>query len=167
MSPTLVRGDWLAVHKLDRRERETVRRSQIVLFRFPFGSSDRAVKRVVAIAGDRVEIGKRYVRVNGRTIPTAGGPDVARAPDGTDKPLPVAERVPAGHVFLLGDNAAASIDSRSFGPVPDAELVGRVSFVIGQPAWWLLALLLAGGLAAAVVLVAGVRAVASRGSRIP
>jgi signal peptidase I len=162
MSPTLVRADWLVAHKLAGRDRGTIRRSQIVVFRFPFGSSGRAVKRVVAVAGDRVEIGKRYVRVNGHTIRTAGGPAVAVGLDREEKPLPVRERVPAGHVFLLGDNAAASIDSRSFGPVPDSELVGRVSFVIGQPAWWLVALLAAGALAAACVLVSAVRAGASR-----
>ena len=157
MSPTLMRGDWLAVHKLTARDREAIRRSQMVLFRFPFGSSGRAVKRVVAVAGDSVEIRKRYVKVNGHTIPTSEGPDVARASDGKDKPLPFRERVPAGHVFLLGDNAAASIDSRSFGPVPDSELVGGVSFVIGQPPWWRLALLSAGVLAAAFVVLAACR----------
>jgi signal peptidase I len=157
MSPTLVRGDWLAARKLSGRDRETIRRSQIVLFRFPLGSSGRAVKRVVAVGGDSVEVGKRYVSVNGHRIPTAGGPDLARGPDGKDRPLPLRERVPAGHVFLLGDNAAASIDSRSFGPAPDSELVGRVSFVIGRPAWWQLALLVAGAVGAAFLLVVAVR----------
>lgn len=37
--------------------------------------------------------------------------------------------VPDGSVFLVGDNAAASIDSRAFGPVPVPEVVGRVRFV--------------------------------------
>jgi signal peptidase I len=162
MSPTLVRGDLLAVRKLSGRDRETVPRSQIVIFRFPLGSSGRAVKRVVAVAGDSVEIGKRYVSVNGHRIATEGGPDLARGPDGKDRPLPLRERIPAGHVFLLGDNGPASIDSRSFGPVADPELVGRVWFVIGQPAWWLLALLSAGAVAAVWVLVAGIRRLASR-----
>jgi signal peptidase I len=161
MAPTLVRGDWIVAHKLVARDRETVRRSQIVLFRFPFGSSDRAVKRVVALAGDSVEIGKRYVRINRHTIPIAGGPDFAVGPDGKQHPLPFRERVPAGHVFLLGDNTAASIDSRSFGPAPDSELVGRVWFALGQPAWWLLALLFGGALAAALVLIAAIRGLAS------
>jgi signal peptidase I len=165
MAPTLVRGDWIVVHKLVARDRETVRRSQIVLFRFPFGSSDRAVKRVVALAGDSVEIGKRYVRVNGHTIRTAGGPDVARAPDGKEKPLPLRERVPAGHVFLLGDNAGASIDSRSFGSVPDSELVGRVWFVIGRPTWWLLGVGAAGGLLVLCGLVYAVRRLVRRRRR--
>jgi signal peptidase I len=161
MSPTLLRGDWLASHKLTGRDPETVRRSQIVLFRFPFGSSGRAVKRIVAVAGDQVEIGRRFVRVNGHTIPTAGGPDFAVGPDGKEHPLPFRERIPAGHVFLLGDNTAASIDSRSFGPAPDSELVGRVWFALGLPAWWLLALLFGGALAAALVLIAAIRGLAS------
>jgi hypothetical protein len=59
------------------------------------------------------------------------------------------ETVPAGHVFLLGDNAAISIDSRSFGPVPETEIVGRVAVVIHT---WVLFLAL--GVAA----VAGVMA---------
>lgn len=162
MSPTLERGDLLVVRKLAGHDRDAVRRSQIVVFRFPFGSSGRAVKRVVAVAGDSVEIGKRYVRVNRRTIVTAGGPDSAVGPDGRDHRLPFRERVPAGHVFLLGDNSAASIDSRSLGPAPDSELVGRVWFDVGQPPWWLIAVLAAGVFAAAVALVAVVRASLAR-----
>ena len=34
--------------------------------------------------------------------------------------------VPAGEVFLLGDNAGSSIDSRAFGTVPAADVVGVV-----------------------------------------
>src|SRR3954471_17983438 len=35
-------------------------------------------------------------------------------------------RVPAGAVFLLGDQRFGSVDSRSFGPVPVDSIVGRV-----------------------------------------
>ncbi len=37
--------------------------------------------------------------------------------------------VPTGHYYLLGDNRANSRDSRSFGPIPAASLVGVAEFV--------------------------------------
>ncbi|MBA2637856.1 MAG: S26 family signal peptidase, partial [Solirubrobacterales bacterium] len=35
-------------------------------------------------------------------------------------------RCPAGHVFMLGDDRALSRDSRTFGPVPEDALAGRL-----------------------------------------
>jgi mitochondrial inner membrane protease subunit 1 len=41
-------------------------------------------------------------------------------------------RVPDGHCWLAGENAPASIDSRHYGPVPLALVMGRVEAII----WW-------------------------------
>jgi hypothetical protein len=60
-------------------------------------------------------------------------------------------------VFLLGDNSAVSIDSRSFGPVPDTELVGRVRFVIPKPSWRSMAAFAAGAMALGGLLIAARR----------
>jgi hypothetical protein len=70
------------------------------------------------------------------------------------------QTVPDGHVFLLGDNAAASYDSRGFGPVPESEIVGRVRLVVAPPGWLLATL-------ASVSLLATGLALVARGRRLP
>jgi signal peptidase I len=34
--------------------------------------------------------------------------------------------VPAGHLFVMGDNRVASKDARVFGPIRESAIVGRV-----------------------------------------
>jgi signal peptidase I len=117
MAKAVDRGDWIVVRSLGARAHARVERGDIVLFRYPLGTSGRAIKRVIAVGGDRVAYSTRSVTVNGRTRAIGGAP--ARRLHGT-------LTVPDGQVFLLGDHAAVSIDSRSFGPVPDAQVVGHV-----------------------------------------
>jgi hypothetical protein len=47
--------------------------------------------------------------------------------------------VPRGEVFVLGDCSFDSVDSRHFGSVPVADLIGAPLFVVGpKPRWqWL------------------------------
>jgi signal peptidase I len=126
MAPKIGDGDWIVVKALDTTARHNVHRGEIVMLRFPLGTSGRAVKRVVAVARDRVAITPRSVTVNDHRIAIAGAPTPYAAG-------PRVERVPPGHVFLLGDNAKHSIDSRSFGAVPESELVGRMLMAIPTP----------------------------------
>lgn len=55
---------------------------------------------------------KRIMGLPGDTVSTMGGA--------------IQVRVPAGHVWLVGDNLANSKDSRAYGPVPISLLYGRV-----------------------------------------
>ena len=119
MEPALRDGD---VAILCRFGRPSV--GDIVILR---GSGkERLVKRVIALAGDEVALAEDGVLwVNGQ--PEARGQTRA-AQNGVDFPC----RVPAGCLFLLGDNRSASLDSRRLGPIPQKQIIGRVIWVIGR-----------------------------------
>ena len=119
MNPTLLPGDFLFA---DMRYNcpgcgHPVRRGDVAIFVYPNDRTLHYVKRIVALPGDTVAIEGGELKVNGEAVED----DV-----GSDAPLAMAERrVAPGHVFVLGDNRAASRDSRAFGDVPLSDVVGR------------------------------------------
>ena len=118
MAPTLRRGDTAVLDKITLRVRDP-RRADLVAFRSP-QDGQLTVKRVVGVAGDVVELRDAVLYVNGAR---ADEPQVDLVADDATWFGPVT--VPAGTVFLTGDNRADSIDSRAYGAVPVDEVVGR------------------------------------------
>ena len=101
----------------------TPERGALVVARVPGGAV--VVKRLVARAGDTVALRDGRLHVNDRPLEESSV-DLDTV-DGTwFGPV----RVPAGRVFLLGDNRAESWDSREFGPVALDDVVGEVVL------WW-------------------------------
>ena len=106
------------------RAQPEIARGRIVAFetgpkaRSECGAGGLFVKRVVALAGDRVSFADGAVRVDGRRL---------REPyvDGPTDPAGAGETVvPAGHVYVLGDNRLESCDSRIWGPLAVRRIVG-------------------------------------------
>jgi signal peptidase I len=92
----------------------------------PTISDEPFIKRVVAVAGDTISIHDGYVYVNGKhqTEPYIRGPITE-----CESELYCTDFVvPPGTVFVLGDNRQDSFDSRSFGPVPLGNVIGRAWF---------------------------------------
>jgi signal peptidase I len=79
------------------------------------------IKRLVAVGGDRISIRGGHLIRNGRpeadgyTLPCTGG-------SGCDFPTTIT--VPKGTFFMMGDNRGNSDDSRYWGPVPRAWIIG-------------------------------------------
>ncbi len=86
------------------------------------------VKRIVAVAGDRVDIRDEELRVNGRVAVEPYLSSGALIPPGT---APISMVIPPGDVFVMGDDRENSFDSKAFGPVPVASLLGRAWFALG------------------------------------
>lgn len=94
-------------------------RFDVVVLKVASQANELLIKRVIGLPGETVEIkdGRVYVDgspleepfVRGETRPGRHGRVV----------------VPPLHVYVMGDNRDHSNDSRSFGPVPIDDIVGR------------------------------------------
>ena len=127
MAPTYRDGDLLVVDGLSVGV-PGVARHDVVIVTSPL-TGQLLVKRVAAVAGDQVGIADGVLVVNGTPVPERY----------VDQNLmdsvyfgPVT--VPRGAVFVLGDNRSSSVDSRDFGPVPVADVRGRVLAKV-SPLW--------------------------------
>ena len=79
------------------------------------------IKRVIGLLGETVGIRDNQVYINGELLQEDYLTDVRQRNHG---PIEVAP----DHVFVMGDNRSASNDSRYFGPVPIARVLGRAWF---------------------------------------
>ena len=132
MEHTLEPDQYVLVDKLTPRL-EPYQRGDVVVFAPPAGF-ERAggapfIKRVIGVAGDKVEIKGGEVFVDGKALiepylfaDVPGQPPEPTAPGGSGK---ATWTVATGELFVLGDHRAVSEDSRSFGTIPVSSVVGR------------------------------------------
>lgn len=127
MEPTLEPGDRILVNRFVYRFEEPGA-GDVVVFVAPHDPASRDfIKRVVATGGQSVEVRAGELYVDGRKLKE---PYVAEVPDRSSYG-PVT--VPAGHVFVMGDNRTNSSDSRVFGPLASKDIVGKAFLIYWPP----------------------------------
>jgi signal peptidase I len=146
MEPTLETGEYLLADATYYRSRLPMR-GEVAVYKHPKEPDLYRIKRIVAVEGDRVAIKAGHAIVNGMAVEEPYVEEGAAAGPFAN----LETQVPAGHVFVLGDNRAHSVDSRdsvAHGPVPLGNLIGRVTDVaisrhlarmgrwIGTPSNW-------------------------------
>ncbi|OIO39545.1 MAG: signal peptidase I [Candidatus Omnitrophica bacterium CG1_02_46_14] len=131
MRPTLMEGDKLFVNKYVYRF-NLPQRGDIIVFKYPQDPSKDFIKRLVASENEVVEIKEGKIYVNGEVLQDPGtfGQFYYYNHDPFGGPGEKI-RVPKNSYFVLGDNSANSTDSRFWGFVPKANLVGKAVF-----RWW-------------------------------
>ena len=122
MFPTLTEDDRVLVNKLSYQLHD-VRRGDLVVFERPPSEPDSTIKdlikRVIALEGETVEERDGRIYVDGRLL------QEPYLREGVESHNLTRTVVPEGHVFVMGDNRAASRDSRFFGPISTDLIVGR------------------------------------------
>lgn len=133
-------GDYLMPYR-------RVKRGDIVVFHYPVNPAQHFVKRVIGVPGDRVRLINKQVFVNGVALKELYAHfsrpandlfrdsfprlDVAagETPEWWVQLRKLVEDgqliVPEGHYFVMGDNRDDSYDSRYWGFVPQANIIGR------------------------------------------
>ena len=95
------------------------KRQQIIVFRAPLPGTPDFIKRCIGLPGDTIEIKKGVVYVDGTALDE---------PYRHEPPNPMENRaaikVPPGEYFMMGDNRENSYDSRFWGFVPRANIIG-------------------------------------------
>ncbi|WP_298634421.1 signal peptidase I [uncultured Umboniibacter sp.] len=129
-------------------EMNSPQRGDVMVF-FPPNDPRYFIKRVIGLPGDRVQVKQGMLYVNGELQPqelVMGYPvNEPRVLETTEQLGEVSHRmfrhvqpgrysedfntvVPEGHYFMMGDNRDNSRDSREWGPVPEANIVGKAVY---------------------------------------
>jgi len=145
MEPNLLVGDHLIVNKmifspavtslerilLPRRE---IRRGDIIVFKYPEEPERDFIKRVIGLPGDRLELRRKTIYINGSPI-TEDYAYLTEPPSSAEEVTedlrefygPIA--VPSDQYFMMGDNRDNSEDSRYWGALPAHYIKGRALFI--------------------------------------
>lgn len=103
------------------------RMGDVVSVKIPSGKY--YVKRVIATAGDTIEVRDGKVYVNDELLDEPYAVGETEPQKGTVRyPLTLEE----GQVFIMGDNRSESVDSRTFGIVGESQIKGKILLHIGK-----------------------------------
>ena len=128
MQPTLYAGNFVLVNKMAYRIGKPSR-GDIIVFRYPPDPTQVPyIKRVIGLPGDQVHITDGKVYINGELM--AEPYLVTTTNRGGDW------TVPDNSLFVMGDNRNNSSDSRSWGYVPLANVIGKAEVVYWPPQKW-------------------------------
>ncbi|MBN3526171.1 signal peptidase I [Paenibacillus apiarius] len=134
MEPNFWTGERLIVNKILYEFREP-ERGEVVVFHVPQENRD-LIKRVIGVAGDTIEYRGDDLFVNGEKVEEPyiqGALDQAHKNgelyNDRDFPNEQKNKVPEGHIFVMGDHRNNSTDSRMLGFIPLSDVIGRADII--------------------------------------
>jgi len=137
MEPTFHSGDYILTSKVTYKFR-SFQRGDVVVFKSPKNPDIEYIKRILGLAGDKIEVKGSDVFVNDILVQENYISAQTNLWDGGYLKDSTPVIVPDNYLFVMGDNRPRSSDSREFGPVPTESIIGFVFyryFPPGQAGW--------------------------------
>jgi signal peptidase I len=135
MAPSVLTGDYVIAEKRYNCPncKHAVKRGDIAIFTYPNDRTVNYIKRIVALPGDEVVMKGKSIMINGKSLNRSEGMEqwedrkwsIQWGTKQSELPDEIKLIVPAGQVFVLGDNRDLTKDSRAFGTVPLQDVIGR------------------------------------------
>lgn len=130
MDTTFSDGHYIIVDQLTYRFEEP-QRGDVIVFKYPKDPSKYFIKRIVGLPGESVVIDKGSVLIGENATSTEGVMLPEPYVDDERKTSESLKRIlESDEYFVLGDNRAASSDSRVWGPLQERFIVGRAAIRI-------------------------------------
>lgn len=125
MEPNFDNGQYLIINEISYRF-EAPQRGDVIVFKFPLDESKYYIKRIIGLPGETVEVADGKVEIYNKENPAGFVLDESNYLPGIYTNKDVKEEMGNDEYFVMGDNRNASYDSRSWGPVPKKDIIGKV-----------------------------------------
>ena len=130
MEPNFYDHEYLIIDELSYRFRDPYR-GEILVFRYPRDPSQFFIKRIVGLPGETIEVTGGDVIIYNTEHPNGFVLEETYL-EGAQTSGKTKVTLGADEYYVFGDNRGASLDSRSFGPIHESDVIGRV-WVRGLP----------------------------------
>lgn len=125
MDDTFNNGDYLIVDQLSYRFHQP-QRGEVVVFRYPNDPGQFFIKRVIGLPNETVELTRESIIIYNHSHPD--GLELTEPylydPDNLQY-RPAEVKLADEEYFVLGDNRRHSSDSRTWGSLPEDQIIGR------------------------------------------
>lgn len=125
MESNFENGDYLIIDELSYRFKDP-KRGEVVVFKYPNNPSQRYIKRIIGLPGETVAVKDGKVTIFSKEGKESLLDESAYLPGNIFTPGNIQLVLRGDQFFVLGDNRAASSDSRSWGALPENDIIGRV-----------------------------------------
>lgn len=137
MEPNFHDGEYLIINELGYKQTnianlfsvgsfKEMKRTDIVVFRYPKDPSQYFIKRIIGMPEEKVEIKDDKIVIYNKENPTGMVLKEEYIPQSTRTQGDQVFNLKADEYLVLGDNRSHSSDSRLWGPVPEKNIIGKV-----------------------------------------